>query len=291
MVNFVSKLALGTANFGSDYGLANLEGKLSYSNLRDLISIAKKAGILTVDTAQAYGDSEKRLGSLLETENKIITKIGIELKESYQTNSLGVQFHKSLQLLNRDKIYGLLLHRPDVLFGKYGAAIIDELNLLKEKGLVHKIGVSIYEPNILDEIMKIISIDIVQVPFNIFDQSILLSGWSDRLKKHNVEIHARSVFLQGLLLMEQQNLPKLFQQNWPYLFENWFDFQKSVNANADEIALGFALKQPWIDKVVVGVDNVKQLKRLVEIEANNNYDFSPSFSSNDLDLINPSRWK
>ena len=168
--------------------------------------------------------------------------------------------------------------------------IVNELLTLKEKGTVNKIGISIYSPEILEELSKKIKLDIVQAPFNIFDRQLLLSGWSDKLKESGVEIHTRSVFLQGLLLMKRSILPKYFTKNWPDLFRSWYDFLSKNSANAQVVALKFALTQSWIDKIVVGVDSGSQLKALVEIEKSSlSLDF-PRLGCDDANLINPSKW-
>ena len=286
-----SKLTLGTANFGTKYGMTNINGRLSDQAIKSILSESKSANINMIDTAQAYGDSEARLGSFLDASQKVVTKIGIELEENYHENYLHNLVIGSMKRLNSSKIYGLLLHRPQVLFSRHGQEIISELNLLKEDGLVKKIGVSIYSPDILSKLLKLIELDIVQVPFNVFDQRVLISGWNKRLKDNNTEIHIRSVFLQGLLLMNQNNLHNWFELNWPELFKEWFEFQKQTNASADEIALGFGMRQSWVDKIVVGVDNEQQLRRLIKIEKANKHDFDIKLSSNDVNLIDPFNWK
>ena len=99
------------------------------------------------------------------------------------------------------------------------------------------------------------------------------------------------MFLQGLILLQQRNLHPYFKKNWPELFSAWFEFKRSSSNDAVTIALGFALKQPWIDKVVVGVDSARQLSRLVQIEKASNQSFDPLLECHDVGLIDPSKWK
>ena len=134
-------------------------------------------------------------------------------------------------------------------------------------------------------------LDIVQVPFNIFDQRILSSGWAGKLVDNDTEIHTRSVFLQGLLLMEEANLPPYFTRNWPELFNSWYRFLENSHVDALTNALGFALKQPWINKIVVGVDTVSQLKSIINIEKYSDFKYTPQFNCDDENLIDPSKWK
>ncbi len=218
----ISKLALGSANFGFDYGLTNTSGKISKSELKNILFLAERSGIEVVDTAQAYGDSEKRLGALCcDGRFKFVTKIGVSLDEGFEKNSLNKIVEQSRKRLNQSRLYAIMLHRPEVLLGDKGSTIIKELQWLKDLNIVSKVGISIYSPEILEEVSKILQLDIIQAPFNIFDQQILLSGWSDKLKENGVEIHTRSVFLQGLLLLEKLNLPDYFIKHWPAHFDTW----------------------------------------------------------------------
>lgn len=291
MANSGSKLVLGSANFGLSYGINNNAGKLEKSELINILNLAEASGIKTIDTAQAYGDSEQRLGSLLRSQFSLITKIGANLETSYANNKIISLVTESLERLAVPQLGAVLLHRPELLLGPEGRVIAAELSKLKEMGLTEKIGISIYSCDILAEVTKFTKLDVIQVPFNVFDQRILKSGWSERLKEMGTEIHTRSTFLQGLLLMKESELPKYFSKNWAALFDEWFDFQEKSGAQSDEIALDFALQQSWIDKIVVGVDSAQQLDRLLQIEANGRCKSLPYFDANDIDLIDPSRWR
>ena len=286
-----SKLALGSANFGLDYGLANNFGKISENELAEILSAADGAGVEIIDTAQAYGDSEARLGAWCDDYSfKIVTKIGVDLEYDCLGNNIRGLVEQSCKRLNQKRLYAVLLHRPEVLLGNKGSAIIRELQSLKDLNIVSKIGISIYSPDILGEISNLFQFDIVQAPFNIIDQQLLLSGWSDKLKESGVEIHTRSVFLQGLLLMQKPSLPKYFNDNWPDLFRSWYRFLSNNRADALNIALQFVLSQGWIDKIVVGVDSVSQLRALVDIEKSSlSLDF-PLIRCDNPKLINPSKW-
>ena len=291
MTKATSKLALGSANFGLGYGLANHSGRISENELSDILSFAQEACIEIIDTAQAYGDSESRIGSLCDdTQFQCITKIGAEPSNGSRDHNISSSVKRSCRRLNQSRLYAVMLHRPEVLLGNQGREVVRELQMLKEQGIVSKVGVSIYSPEILKAISGVFKLDIVQVPFNVFDQQIFSSGWSDKLKSDGVEIHTRSVFLQGLLLMPQSSLPEYFMKYWPAHFQAWYGFLDYNRADALEVALKFALHQDWIDRVVVGVDSVSQLKALVEIENGlGRIDF-PLLGCNDPNLINPSKW-
>lgn len=292
MNKVISRLVLGSANFGLNYGIANTSGKVSATELENILSLAKRVGIEVIDTAQAYGDSESRLGALCcDYRFKIITKINVNLEKGWVKNSISNLVKQSSKRLNQTRLYAVMLHRPEVLLGDKGTTIIKELKLLKDQNLIYKVGISVYCPEILEAITKIFQFDIIQAPFNIFDQRILQSGWSNKLKENGVEIHVRSVFLQGLLLKPKLSLHPYFVRNWPNLFNDWYKFLKDNNTDAIHIALKFALTQDWIDKVVVGVDSVKQLSSLVEIEKSIVLPDFPELGCDDINLINPSQWK
>ena len=286
-----SRLALGSANFGLQYGVANKSGKILESELANILLFAHKARIEVIDTAQAYGDSESRIGSLCnDTQFNFVTKIGGEFKNQTRDHDIIKCVKESCSRLNQSRLYAVMLHRPEVLLSSQGIEIVRKLQMLKEQGIVSKVGVSIYSPEILTAISEVIKLDIIQVPFNVFDQQILLSGWSDKLKVAGVEIHTRSVFLQGLLLMQRSSLPEYFIKYWPANFEAWYGFLNSKGADALKVALKFALQQDWIDKIVVGVDSVSQLQALIEIQNSSERIDFPMLGCKDPNLINPSKW-
>ncbi len=291
MAENISKLALGSANFGLDYGVANNSGKISESELSEILLFAQEACIEVVDTAQAYGDSEARIGSLCgDAHFNFVTKIGAEVANGSSDQNVISRVKQSCIRLNQSRLYAVMLHRPEVLLGDKGREVIRGLRILKEQGIVSKVGVSIYSPEILKSISEVFTLDIVQVPFNVFDQQIFSSGWSDKLKSAGVEIHTRSVFLQGVLLMQRSSLPKYFTKYWPAHFDAWYKFLNDNRADPLEVALKFALKQNWIDKIVVGVDSVSHLNALVKIEKSSEQVDFPLLGSKDSNLINPSKW-
>ena len=286
-----SKLALGSANFGLDYGVANNSGKILDGELANILFFAQQAGIEVIDTAQAYGDSEARIGSFCGGKRfNFVTKIGVDVANESRNQNIIRSVKESCRRLNQPKLYAVMLHRPEVLLLDKGSEVVRALHMLKEQGIVSKVGVSIYSPEILEAISGIIELDIVQMPFNIFDQQILSSGWSNKLKSAGVEIHARSVFLQGVLLMQRSNLPKFFTKYWPAHFDAWYKFLNDNRSDPLEVALKFALQQNWIDKIVVGVDSVSHLNALVKIEKSSEHVDFPLLGSNDPNLINPSKW-
>ena len=128
--------------------------------------------------------------------------------ESWINNEL----YNCLQRLQTKSIYGLLVHNTENLLGKHGDVIINTLNKLKSLKLIKKLGISIYDPTELDHLMNLMEINIVQAPLNLIDRRIETSGWLSKLYKNGIEVHTRSSFLQGLLLMSRAEIPSKFNK-------------------------------------------------------------------------------
>ena len=160
---------------------------------------------------------------------------------------------------------------------------------LKEQGFIKKIGASIYQPSELDDIYSKYSLELIQLPFNIFDHRLIETGWLSKLKKMKVEIHVRSAFLQGLLLMPKSQRPEKFN-GWNDLWLKWDCWLKENNITALEALIRYVLSTPEISKVVIGVDSTLQLQEIISA-AKGNLPLIPSeLFSNDVNLLNPSNW-
>ncbi len=283
-------LALGTVQFGLLYGVANRTGQVSRDEAKAILSYAWAMGLDTLDTAVAYGDSEERLGEIGVGQWQIISKLPA-IPESCEDVGGWVQDSVlgSLARLRLPKLRALLLHRPQQLLGPEGNALYRALVTLKNQGKVEKIGVSIYGPDELDALWPRFQFDLVQAPFNIIDRRLALSGWLNRLHEAGTEVHIRSVFLQGLLLMKAANRPVTFSR-WQPLWSQWDRWLDDQALTPLQACLGFALSQSGIGRVVVGVDSLKQLQEILASVKNSALTPPKSLMSEDLDLINPSRW-
>ena len=285
------KLTLGTAQFGLDYGVANAIGQVDKDETIKILTFAKQEGIDTLDTAIEYGDSEKRLGQAGIGSWNIITKLPEARVEhsdiNYWVNS---QINNSLLRLNVLSVYGILLHRPLQLLEKNGPQLWNSLKGLKERSVVKKIGFSVYGPDELEKLWNARFIpDIVQAPYNIFDQRLKDSGWLSKLNDNKIEVHTRSVFLQGLLLMPSDKRPKYFSK-WNNLFNEWDLWLKTNNISGLEAALNFALSEYLIDKIIVGVDNKTQLSEVISASKKYTLCVPKILNTTDEKLINPSLW-
>jgi len=183
----------------------------------------------------------------------------------------------------------LLLHRSDQLLGLDGKKLYHSMQGFKDSGQVQKIGVSIYSPNELEAITKLFQLDLLQAPFNLVDRRLLTTGWLQRLKDGGVEIHTRSSFLQGLLLMPYEAIPSKFAP-WAELWRNWHDWLVNHSITALQACLAYPLSFSEIDRVVVGADTVNQLEQIIHLAQATTTNDLPDISSEDENLINPSYW-
>ena len=261
----MSKIALGTVQFGMNYGISNTTGQVTSDEIAKILDYCKTNEIDTLDTAQGYGESEKVLSQFDLSDFKIITKL------------IGdARLETSLENLKLSSVYGLMFHRENECNDKTW----EQFESYKEQGLVKKIGVSVYTPNVLESLIERYPIEIVQFPMNILDQSFV--PLIPKLKEKNIEIHTRSTFLQGLLLMEQ--IPEYFTPVKEKI--------NSVPKPRLEHTLNFGKQQKAVDKMVLGVTRLKDLQEIVEAYSKElpETDYS-QYVITDEKYINPSVWQ
>lgn len=277
------KLGLGTVQIGLPYGVSNSTGEVSIDEASLILQRARAAGIRTIDTAAAYGDSEARLGQLGLDGFEVVSKVA-----GVKPDMLMDAVTASINRLRVDSLHGLLLHHSSDLLGKDGGDLWRTLERLKADGLVGKIGVSVYGPEELDALPRSIRPDLVQLPYNILDRRMETSGWLSRLKAMGVEIHARSAFLQGLLLMEAESRPSRFSR-WNTIWTIYEAWLVENNLTRVESCLGFALANPLLDRIIVGTQSASQLRQLLAVEPLG-APVPAILAVQDDDLINPANW-
>jgi aryl-alcohol dehydrogenase-like predicted oxidoreductase len=182
------------------------------------------------------------------------------------------------------------LHRPEQLLDVQGAELYRALEGLKMRGVVEKIGISIYGPDELDTLWPRFRFDIVQAPFSIVDRRMADSGWFDRLRRDGAEVHVRSIFLQGLLLMSVADRPPVFDR-WSCIWHQWHAWLEREQLTPLQACVGFVLSQPEIDRVVVGVDSLRQLQAILDSTEVSCLMLPENLICEDENLINPSRWR
>jgi len=258
------RLGLGTVQFGLDYGVANTAGQVAPAEVASILALAKQMGISTLDTAINYGQSESVLGQCGVSQWQVVTKLPA-LPEALGDVADWVQTHmrQSLARLGVASVHAVLLHRPQDLLGAQGRALLAELKDLQQQGLAAKTGISVYSPEELETFYQLHRFDMVQAPFSILDQRLQTSGWLAKLDAMGVEVHTRSAFLQGLLLMNAAQRPAKFGR-WQEVWQCWDDWLAQHGLTPLQACLRYPLSLPHIDKVLIGVDNTMHLRQILD---------------------------
>lgn len=276
----ISKLILGTVQFGCDYGI-NSVGRPSETQVREILKECLNYGIDRLDTSSAYGDSEKVLGKAIEN----VDSFRIISKYPKSSSSVYGQLDKTFQDLGVNSLYGYLLHH----FQVYADCpdIWSQFVALKEEGRVNNIGFSLYSPEELERILNDgIPFDIIQIPYNIFDRKF--EPYFKELYGRGVKIHVRSTFLQGLFFKDRDKLPDKLQPMKKHLLA-LDEYAKDSGLAISEVALNSNLQNPYIDGVLIGVDNSSQLLENIRSVKSVPVDFAPVID--EQELLNPVNWK
>jgi aryl-alcohol dehydrogenase-like predicted oxidoreductase len=278
------------------YGVANRSGRPEVAEVSRMLRLARESGITLLDTAQAYGDAESVIGLAGEDLHgwRIVTKTAPIKDGNFgdrEASALSDTLQESKRRLGSPKLYGLLVHNAEELFAVDGQRLWRVLEEFKEQELVIKIGVSVYEPDQLSGILDCYPIDMVQLPLNLYDQRFLQAGLLTRARLSGVEVHARSAFLQGLLLLPPSRLPEQFSRIHADHVRLYGELEAS-GITPLEASLRFCLNQSEIDQVIVGCETRGQLEGIVALaSASGSCLPDPeSFAVKDFALIDPRRW-
>jgi aryl-alcohol dehydrogenase-like predicted oxidoreductase len=291
--SLIQKLGLGTAQFGLDYGVSNNEGRTPPAEVKQILRLASEQQITLLDTAAAYGSSESILGQFHNGAFKIVTKVNANPSSLEGVREwMQASVKNSLARLDLRSIYALLLHLPaDRTFPN--DSVISALKDMREKGFCQNIGVSAYSACQIEKACRHGIADVVQIPLSILDQRLVQSGHLELLRQSGSEVHARSVFLQGLLLMPPSSLPSYFSKHKAVLHDYHQEVGKR-NLSSVAVALSFVLRQQCVDFVICGVNNAAQLKELVQITKKplpeEVLSAMSALKSDDADLLEPARW-
>ena len=273
------------------YGIASLFGKPSSEQVRQILAIAETRGVASIDTAMSYGQSEEILGHIGVKQFGVITKLPQPPASAVDLVQWVIdQVKASLNKLRVSSLEALLVHHVSHLTEFNGPQLIRGMSLAKERGLAKKIGVSIYSPGELDIVYRFMCPDFVQAPVNVMDRRLETTGWLARLHERSVEVHARSVFLQGLLLVPNQGMPQKFSR-WQHFWTRWQEELSRSRVSAVEACLSYPLSLSQLTGIVVGVDNPQHLQAIAAV-------FDSQISAHewtfmecaDETLLNPSMW-
>jgi aryl-alcohol dehydrogenase-like predicted oxidoreductase len=277
------RLGIGTVQFGQAYGISNNRGQVSRAEVRAILYRAARAGIGLLDTAANYGEAEQVLSQMDMSAFRIVSKT-IRVTQGVEAVVAGAR--ASVQSLGRVDL--LLVHAVSDLLGPHGAALWQALRALKAEGAVGGIGISAYVADDPAGLAERFRPDAMQVPFSLLDQRLLRDGSLERLKELGVEVHARSLFLQGLLFME--TLPEKLTYATPML-DAVRTRLATAGASPLSAALAFVLSRPEVDVAVIGVTGLKQLEDILATLGAPLPDLDwASFALDDARVLTPSLW-
>ncbi len=251
------KLCLGSANFGSKYGLDNK--KINKEKLLKIINLANKNKLLNIDTSFEYSGSHLKLKKISSKKLTINTKIFFKKNQNYISIKKKIlNFNKS----SHSKIYSLLFHEQN---DALNSRKVELLKKLKSDGLVSKIGVSVYDLSVLKKILNIWIPDIVQIPVNPFNRDFISKNFLSYLKKRKITIYARSIFLRGMLVKKSDILKSKFKKD----LEDWFNFCENENIHPVKACIDFCKSMKEIDYIIIGVDDETELMQIIKFSKQN----------------------
>lgn len=284
----VEKISIGGAKFGYDYDYLNNSKIIDKNTVCDILKTSISFGIHTFDTASGYGVSEQVIGDCIHMNNfkkiKIVTKVGHELDKDFLIEN-------SLKKLKTKSVYAILFHN----FNNFikNPSYYDELIIKKKEKIIEKIGFSLYFPEELEYLLNLdIPLDLVQLPFSIFDQRF--ESYFSELKKRGVEIHTRSTFLHGLYFKKSHQLSTHFNKIKKQL-DSLKDLSELYNIDIAAICLKFSLQKKDIDKVIIGVDNLDNLRKNIGFASSADMsikitDELSRYSIQDKNILFPHHW-
>ncbi|WP_319763616.1 aldo/keto reductase [Maridesulfovibrio sp.] len=295
--NDLSRLVLGTAQLGMSYGIANDAGQPDQKMADAIVEAAWQNSGCEFDTAQAYGESEIVLGKSLKNlgltaKAKVISKPSPELSFT-EPGSLLSAMNQTLENLNMESIYGYMFHKADYL-EIWDKGLKEQTEELRARGLAQKIGVSVYSPEDAVRAVETNGIELIQLPSNIFDRRFENSGVFEKAIDSGKTIYVRSVFLQGLMFMDETTLPKYMSFAAPYL-EKLDGLVRESGLSIQELALGYAAKAYPQAKILTGAELPEQMNENI---AHFNCEFTEelvgkikrTFSTVPEKILNPVLW-
>lgn len=283
----MSKIVLGTVQFGVNYGINNTSGQVSLDEVCKILKIAQEQGIQTLDTSSAYGTSEIVLGKSLKESS---TQFNIVSKYPRSDENVRSMFEKSICNLGLDCLYGYLVHHFE--FYQEHPETFDEMTTLKYEGKIKKIGFSLYNIEQLQYLFdKCVKFDILQFPYNIFDKQF--EPFMPKLIEMGVEIHTRSAFLQGLFFKDTNKLPEKLRPLKEYL-DNLHNYCTNRGLTVEQLALGYVLANQNVTGALIGVDNHEQLEANLKVASvelsKEDIDYIRSIDIKEKTLLNPVNW-
>ena len=284
------KLILGTVQFGLEYGINNSRGKPKTEEVFQILKQAKQAGITTLDTADAYGNATQLVGNFNKEYNTPFL-INTKFKIDFEKEGVAEQLHRSLELLQTNSVEVYFYHSFQQLLDF--PEVLSQLLLLRNKGKIKKIGVSVYTNEEFDTVINQKEIDVIQIPFNVLDNIAQRGELICKAKLNKKTIQVRSVFLQGLFFKDINSYPDKLYPLKRYV-SAFLLIVKNSGRTVEDICLSYALNQPDIDQVIIGVDSKEQLEQNLMFarsslseKIKNEID---AIQVNEVELLHPKNW-
>ena len=293
------KLALGTVQFGMDYGIQG-ERQPSKETVEEMLSLALNKGIDHFDTASAYGNAEDVLGwyrgrnpdeaDKMRIISKLKPKAFVEKTKVQWRDIALINIRESLEKIKVEKLEAFLFHNAEYIFDEDA---VSALYSVYQENMAEKIGVSVYTPKEAMKALEYDEIKIIQVPYNVFDQRLDKCGFFEKAKKREIEVYARSSLLQGLMMMEPACLPRQMQFAKGYL-ERFLSICREYQTSPLKTAVGYVGKHLGIDYVVFGADNKEQMLEYLSVQEEISEDMvktlQKEFEEVEERLVNPVLW-
>ncbi|PIE54681.1 MAG: aryl-alcohol dehydrogenase [Dethiosulfovibrio peptidovorans] len=282
------RLGLGTAQFGLSYGISNRRGCTEPDEVAAILRYGHDRGLRCLDTAPVYGNAESVLGRTMPEGHEFLVVSKVPSGGSSPLEGVS----RTLRSLGVPSLYGVLVHNAQDLLGSQEESLWCELCRCREEGLTQKIGVSLYRPQEAEAVLERYDVDLVQFPMNILDQRFLQNDLLGRMKRRGLELHVRSCFLQGLLLMEPDEPSSYFDAVRP-LLRSLRDIGQDRGLSPLAMALGFCLAVPEVDRLVVGVNGLEHLKEIGQVLSQRPERWGhglSSFAVDDPAVVEPVYW-
>ncbi len=285
-----NKFVLGTANFGTSYGVSRGDIVMQENEIKNVIRVAEKNGSFQFDTAPAYGNAEISLGKYLKNPSaaSVFTKISGE--ELNSVSQIMDSARRSLERTKVSKFSGIYLHNENIFDLVGHKEIRKGVKELLDSGVTEKVGISVYS---LDTLLKAKEIcpelNLFQIPENICDRRNYDSEKIEHLALNGNSIYIRSIFLQGLLLMETKDIPNRFDKVIPCI-EKLIEYSKLLNISREVMCLSYALMIPWAEGIVIGVASISQLENLLNPTITLPVDFERHIPTVDVEILDPRNW-
>lgn len=288
----VDKIILGSVQFGTKYGINNKTGKPSYDEVIKILDYAYLKGIRFIDSAEAYGSSHDIIGRyhrLQKNKFNVITKFSNSRSDLPKNITERVMYN--LKTLDLSFLYCYMFHSFDD-YVNYFKNFKSQLLELKNNNKIKNIGVSLYDNKDLEKVINDENINLIQIPFNLFDNSNQREKILKKAKKRGIEIHTRSVFLQGLFFKEINELNGKLN----FFKKHLMNLRNLISKDQiNDFALNYAFSKDYIDHVLVGVDNIIQLKNNLKVISKGHNNFSYTEVENirirNTSMLNPSTWQ